>query len=119
MHIADYKTSKNMKYLKDDWFQLLTYAFVMLQDDPNLEKIRGSYVMLRHDFQYITKEFYKDEILEVGNKFLKYANEMQSEVDFKPTTTPLCNYCSFLEHCDEGKIKTNYVMNKVTGEVDW
>ncbi len=98
---------------------MLTYAFIMLQEDPSLEKIRGSYVMLRHNFEYITKEFDKAEILEVGKQFLKYADEMQIEKDFKPTTTPLCNYCSFLEHCEEGKIKTNYVMNNTTGEVDW
>ncbi len=28
LHVADYKTTKNEKYLKNDWFQLLTYCYV-------------------------------------------------------------------------------------------
>lgn len=118
LHIADYKTSKDKKYLKEDWFQLLTYAFIMYQDDPTLDKIRGSYIMLRHNFEYITKEFNKDEIIEVGSKYIDYATKMQNELDFSANPTALCNYCSFLEHCDEGKKKINYISN-ITGEVDW
>src|SRR4051812_7002227 len=56
LHEADYKTTKNKRYLKD-YFQLLTYAFVLCLEDPSLQKVRASYTLLRHDFQNITKEY--------------------------------------------------------------
>src|SRR5690606_7652896 len=34
LHVCDYKSSKSDKYLKNDPFQLLTYAFIMLKKDP-------------------------------------------------------------------------------------
>src|ERR1700723_475502 len=102
-HVCDYKTTKNKKYLKNDWFQLLTYAFVMLHEDPTIEKVRGSYILLRHDFEHITTEFSKQEILAVGEKFEQYASQIRSEKDYAATTSALCNFCDFQEHCIEGK----------------
>jgi RecB family exonuclease len=31
IHISDYKSTKDKRYLKDDWFQLMTYAFVVMR----------------------------------------------------------------------------------------
>ena len=39
IHVCDYKTTKNKKYLKDDFFQLLTYAFVIVTEDPSVERV--------------------------------------------------------------------------------
>jgi ATP-dependent helicase/DNAse subunit B len=102
IHIADYKTSKSDRYLKKDLFQLLTYAYVLLQEDPTLNVIRGSYIMLRHNFKYITKDFNRDEILKVKDKYEKYAADIEAEKLWRPSPTILCSYCEFLDSCDSG-----------------
>lgn len=117
LHVADYKTTKNKKYLKDDWFQLMTYGFVMLNEDPKIKKIRASYILLRHDFEYITKEFNVEELMSVKDQYLKYAEEIVSEKEFKANPTPLCSYCDFLDKCPEGMQSVSPM--KKFGEVSW
>jgi putative RecB family exonuclease len=117
IHVADYKTTKNKKYLKNDWFQLLTYAYVIVTEDPSIKKVRASYILLRHDFEYITTEFSRKDILKVKDKYLEYAHQMNTEKEFKPNPTGLCNYCDYLNLCPEGKTKS-YNQN-IYGEVTW
>lgn len=117
MHVCDYKTVKNKKYLKNDFFQLLTYAYVMLLENPDLEKIRASYILLRHDFEYITTEFTVQEILKIKNQYIDYAYQMNTEKEFSPNPTALCNYCDFLNNCPEGKSKS--FNQNIYGEVSW
>jgi len=117
VHVCDYKTIKNKKYLKDDWFQLITYAFVIVNEDPSIEKVRGSYILLRHDFEYITKEFTKKEILKVKNQYEKYAEQILAEKNFEPSPSALCNFCDFLDHCPAGKSKA--FGQSIYGEVSW
>ena len=106
IHVGDYKTTKNKKYLKEDWFQLKTYAYTILLENPDLKKIRASYILLRHDYEYLTTEFTADEILQVKDKYIEYAKNIRQEKDFEPNPTFLCNWCPFLEHCEPGKLKT-------------
>jgi putative RecB family exonuclease len=103
LHVADYKTTKNKKYLKNDWFQLLTYAYVIFLENPNVEKIRGSYILLRHNFEYMTKEFSKEEILGIKSKYENYAKSIAEDKLWKASPTQLCSWCSFLDICQEGK----------------
>jgi len=117
IHVGDYKTSKNKKYLKDDFFQLLTYAFVIMSEDPTITKVRASYILLRHDFEYITTEFLKEEVMKVEQKYIDYVNQMVTETEFKPTPTALCNFCDYLNECVEGKAKA--FNQKIYGEVSW
>lgn len=117
VHVADYKTVKNKKYLKDDFFQLLTYAYVIVSEDPSIKKVRASYILLRHDFEYITTEFTKKDILQVKEKYLEYASQIRTENEYKPTPSALCNYCDFLDKCPEGKSKA--FNQNVYGEVAW
>jgi RecB family exonuclease len=117
-HVIDYKTSKTTKYLKSDWFQLLTYAYVLHQEDPTITKVRGSYIMLKHNFEALTKEFNLKEILTIGDKFQKYAEQIRNETEFAPNPTALCPYCSFLEHCEAGKARCSGNSN-ICGEVSW
>lgn len=117
IHVGDYKTVKNKKYLKDDWFQLLTYAFVIMSEDPSITKVRASYILLRYDFEYITTEFTKKEVMHVEQKYIDYVNQMLTEKEFKPNPTVLCNFCDYLNSCPEGKSKA---FNQNTyGEVAW
>jgi len=117
VHVCDYKTIKNKKYLKNDFFQLLTYAYVIVNEDPSIKKVRASYILLRHDFEYVTKEFEIDEIMTVKDKYLEYANQIVAEKEFKPNPTVLCNYCDYLDQCPEGKSKA--FNQAVYGEVSW
>ncbi len=114
-HVVDYKTTKNKKYLKDDYFQLITYAFILLQDYPEIEKVRGSYSLLRHDFEDVTFEFSKQEILEIKDKYIKYAEQIIKEVDYPANVNNLCPWCPYADLCED------YKKTKVNtfGEVSW
>lgn len=115
LHIQDYKTTKNKKYLKNDWLQLLTYAYIMYLEYPALTRVRGSYVLLRHNYEYFTKEFSLDEILEVKNQFETYANQINDEKEYTASPTRLCEWCSALDQCDDGK----GFLNMGTGQTTW
>lgn len=117
IHVCDYKTTKNKKYLKEDWFQLLTYAFILVSENPDIKKVRGSYILLRHDFEYLTEEFNLSQIMEVKNKYLDYANQISLETEYPANPTALCNYCDFLNSCVEGKGKA--FNQNIYGEVNW
>ncbi len=117
IHVGDYKTVKNKKYLKNDFFQLLTYAFVIMSEDPTIQKVRGSYILLRYDFEYITTEFTREEVMGVQDKYIDYVNQMLTEKDFKPNPTALCNFCDYQNNCPEGKTKA--FNNNVYGEVGY
>ncbi len=117
IHVCDYKTVKNKDYIKKDFFQLLTYAYVIMTEDPSIEKVRASYILLRHDFEYITTEFSIPEIMSVKDKYLEYARQMTTEKDFKPHPTGLCNFCDYLQLCPEGKAKA--FNQAVYGEVGY
>jgi len=117
LHVSDYKTTKNKKYLKDDWFQLMTYGMVLLNDQPDLKKIRVSYILLRHNFEYITKEFSAAELKGAEKKFIEYATQIRGAKEYPATTSALCNFCDFQEHCVEGKSMSRD--NSMYGEVSW
>ena len=117
VHVVDYKSTKNKKYLMNDFFQLLTYSYFIVTEDPSIEKVRASYMLMRHNFEYVTTEFSLDEILAVKDKFLNYAKEIQSEQEFAPNPTPLCSYCDHLNLCPEGKGKAFNA--NIFGEVNW
>jgi putative RecB family exonuclease len=102
LHLADYKTSKSTRYVKRDFFQLLTYAYVKCIEDPELEEVRCSYIMLRHGFKHFTKEFSRDEVMKVQDKLLEYAEKMNNEKLYRANPTRLCEYCDYVEHCPEG-----------------
>jgi len=124
LHVGDYKTTKNKKYLKNDWFQLLTYAYIMYMEDPTLTKVRGSYILLRHDFECITTEFDLKDILSIKDKYLDYADKMNSEKEYPTTPTALCGWCPYLEHCPDGQEKAEQFNAKrnalpIYGEVKW
>lgn len=102
IHVADYKTTKDPKYL-EDFFQLLTYCYALMLEDPKIERVRASFILLRHSFDYITQEFTRDEVIHVAEKFLKTAYAIDDEKLWRPNPQFLCKYCDYLEHCSEGK----------------
>lgn len=118
LHVADYKTSKSKRYLQNDFMQLKTYAYAMCLEDPSLERIRCSYVMLRFNFDSIVTEFTRDEVMEMEKEFEEYAELIQSEKLFRASPSPLCNYCDYVEHCPEGRRKVGLADSNF-GEVSW
>lgn len=117
-HVADYKTTKDKKYLKNDFLQLLTYAYVIYLKNPEIKKVKTSYILMRHNFEELTKIFDVEEIVKVEDMFLKYAEEIQAEKLFRPSPSGLCSYCDHLELCDAGKNKTG-TQDFSTGLTDW
>ena len=59
--------------------------------------------MLRHNFDMITKEFSRDEVMKMSSNFLTYAEEITGEKLWRPNPTRLCGYCDFLSYCDSGR----------------
>lgn len=118
IHISDYKSTKNKKYLKDDWFQLLTYAFIIMQQKPNLEKVRCSYILLRHDFEYLTKEITREEAMTVKDTYLAYGLDIDNATEYPATTSQLCRHCDFLQSCSEGLAAT-FGEQTTHGEINW
>jgi RecB family exonuclease len=112
LHVCDYKTSKSDKYLRKDFFQLLTYAYIMIADNPEIERVRASYILLKHNYEYITKVFNKDEISVVGDQYLSYTDQILNEKNFFPNPTPLCRFCDHAGICT-GKTNTKF------GETTW
>ena len=118
IHVCDYKTTKNKKYIKNDFFQLLTYAYVMLNEDQNLKKVRASYILLRHDFEYITEEFTPNDILKIKEQYIEYAKQIRVETEFAPKPTFLrCKYCDYFDICTEGQQIISPSL--AYGEVKW
>jgi len=102
-HVCDYKTTKDKKYLKNDFFQLLVYAYVIKKIYPQAKKVKGSYIMLRHDFERFTQEFTDAQILSVEKKITDLYSDILEEKLWRAQPTMLCSYCDFMENCDEGK----------------
>jgi len=102
LHLDDYKTSKTGLYLKKDYLQLQTYAYAMCLEDPKLEKVRGSYIMLKLDFEEIKFEFSRENVMSIEQDFRDYTAEIAAEKLFRPDTGPLCPYCDYSEHCPDG-----------------
>lgn len=103
-HVLDYKTSKSKSYLKDDTLQLLTYAYVIYKENPDIEKVRVSYIMLRHNCEFLTKEFKLEEILSVKDIYEQYADDIIKENEFAANPQNLCYFCDYIDRCNEGKL---------------
>jgi CRISPR/Cas system-associated exonuclease Cas4 (RecB family) len=108
IHVTDYKTTKNKKYL-NDFFQLMTYAYALMVEDESIEEVRGSFILLRHNFEYLTQYFRREDVMPIGEKFLKYADDIEKEKTWRPNPQFLCKYCDFVDHCDAGR---NYLIKK-------
>jgi putative RecB family exonuclease len=116
-HVLDYKTTKNKKYLKDDWFQLGAYAYIIASEDSDIKKIRASYVLLRHNFEHITTEFSINEILKIKDQFSEYVDLISVEKDFNPNPTRLCDWCDYVDICSKERNIVNF--SSTYGEVEW
>ncbi len=125
MHVADYKTTKDKKYLKD-FFQLKTYAYVLMLEDPSLQRIRASFILLRHGFSKIEEEYTRKDVECMGEKFMEYARQIKEEKLFRAKPQFLCKYCDYLKFCKAGEsflVKKGVIeapiKKKVGGFIKW
>jgi RecB family exonuclease len=102
LHVADYKTTKDKKYLKD-FFQLITYSYALCLEDDSIKRIRASFILLRHSFEYLTQEYTRDEVISIAEKFLQYANDIEQEKLWRANPQFLCKYCDYIDHCKPGQ----------------
>jgi RecB family exonuclease len=124
LHISDYKSSKSKKWLQEDLFQLKTYAYVMCLVDPDITRIRTSYIMLKHNMDLIVKEFDRDEVMELENYFLEKAALINVEKAYVETASPLCKGCSYLDICLTGatflaKMRKKETLEHVGKQIGW
>lgn len=96
-HIVDYKTTKNEKYLDD--FQLLVYGIALREKYPEVERYRGSYVLLKKNSKLVTQEFNIQDILKCQSKIIDFGNRIEQEQKWEKRPSQLCNWCDFYDPC--------------------
>lgn len=100
--IPTHNTGKS-KYL--DEFQLLVYGLYLLSEHEDLEKFRGSYLVLGENCKEVSYTFTKTDLDRCAAKIKKVAAEIRSEKTWEPKPQFLCGYCDFEEICPATKAK--------------
>ena len=95
--VVDYKTTKNPAYL--DSFQLLVYAMVLRDEIPDLEKISGSYILLKHDSKDKSWDFTMKDLEKCKEKILKYGHLILKEENWQKKPSKLCDFCDYKGLC--------------------
>ena len=96
-HIKDYKTNKNAKYMEP--LQLKIYGIYLLDKYPDIDKFRGSYVMMRFDGSYISYDFNLADVEKCKKQLIEYANRIREEAKWTPKPSRLCDWCDFKNPC--------------------
>ncbi len=120
IHIADYKTTKDEKYLVDRT-QLMLYAYSLYCEDPTLEKVRTSYILLKHKMKSLVKEHSIQEIVECKDKLVKVFLTIQDDKLYRPTPSFFkCKFCDYSKYCAEGsRLLCGGGGKSVLGKSDW
>lgn len=110
-HIIDYKTGKS-KYLDD--FQLLIYGLHLLQENPNMQHVKASYIVLPENCKFLSFTFSRTDLDRVKNDIIKVADEIRNDQTWEPNPQFLCSYCDFENICpatkkDGGLSKTGWI----------
>ncbi len=98
LEIIDYKTGKE----KDDNLQLLIYVFLAEKIfEKKVEKVK--YIYLKSgSIPTITPEI-KDKT-EAKEKILDIASQIQTEKEWEPNVSKLCDYCDYIAFCPAKKL---------------
>jgi putative RecB family exonuclease len=117
LHIIDYKTTKDPKYLKDRT-QLLLYGYSLFVDDDSVDKVRTSYILLKHKMRYMTKDHNIDELIAAKDALLIKWREIIEDKLFRAKPSFMCRYCDYIQHCEDGNEKM-YKEKKYIGKINW
>jgi RecB family exonuclease len=97
MHIRDYKTTKNAKYMEP--FQLQSYGIYLMNKYPEIDRFRGSYIMLRHGGRPISYDFNIEDVKKIRQSVLDYALRITQEERWITKGSALCDWCDFKDPC--------------------
>lgn len=103
INVVDYKTNKDKKYLAKDFLQLEVYSYILFLEQLELEKVRGTYSMLKFGFDEIPKEFSRESQIGKGEYFVEKVNQMRDEKFFRANPSGLCSFCDWLDQCNTGQ----------------
>jgi putative RecB family exonuclease len=98
--IHDYKTKAELpinEYLEDDR-QLALYALAVLKDYQDAERVRLVWHFLAHDKEFVMEKS-TEELETLRKETIKLIDEIESEKDFHPTPSKLCDWCEFRVEC--------------------
>jgi DNA helicase-2/ATP-dependent DNA helicase PcrA len=111
-HIVDYKSGKS-KYLDD--FQLLVYGLYLLDKAPNLERFKGSYIMLAEESRHhMPSIFTRTDLDRVKAKILKVADDIMTNQTWETKPQFLCKFCDFNAICPDSPHR-----QAVNGRKEW
>lgn len=99
-HVIDYKTSKTDKYMKS--FQLCAYGIPLLKHYSDVEKFRGSYIMLKLSGRKVSYEFNKEDVEKITKDLIEMGDRIVAERKWTPNISGLCNHCDYKKICLSG-----------------
>lgn len=115
-HVVDYKTGKS-KYL--DEFQLLVYGIPLLEDHPEMNEYKATYLALKEDMKEISYVFTRTDVEKVKEKIRGIARQMREDSTWEPRPQFLCNYCDYEPVCDASPKKRTSAKSARGGEIEW
>lgn len=95
--VVDYKTNKNPKYLSN--FQLLLYALAIKKIYPDVEKISGCYVLLKHNCDTLEYSFEEEDYKATEDKVRQVGLSIDTSVEWEKRPSILCNWCDYQSIC--------------------
>lgn len=101
LYLIDFKTGKYKDEKYQDYSQLLYYAIYFFQKEPNISKIKISYVYVEHDNLENIMELDRQYLDNYKIDLLKLINSAEYDTSFNKTKTKLCDYCNFLDFCQK------------------
>jgi RecB family exonuclease len=96
-HIKDYKTSKSIKHMKP--FQLMTYGIPLLYLNPDVDKFKGSYIMMRHEGMLLSYDFNREDVEKIKRELVEKAQIILTDQKWLQNPSPLCDWCDFKQLC--------------------
>lgn len=96
-HIKDYKTNKSAKYMEP--FQLQTYGIYLLDKYPDVDRFRGSYIMMKLNGQMVSYDFNKEDVEKIRKVLIELADQISEEERWITKPNKLCDWCDFKNPC--------------------
>ena len=116
-HVVDYKTNKNPKYLTP--FQLLLYGLALKELYPDVEKITGSYLLLKHKSTLKTWKFTEHDLQETREQILNVGTDITLGKKWEKKPSILCNWCDYQEICQGPSMELDSSGENWVGEIDF
>lgn len=96
-HIKDYKTNKSLRYMEP--FQLRVYGIHLLNEYPDVDFFRASYIMMRFGGEHVSYDLNKADVEKCKTELVRYAERITEEGKWIPKHSRLCDWCDFKDTC--------------------